>query len=271
MDVFSLSEACEIFKNAVRQKNVAQATTKLTELKMAFLSSESNMSSGHDNTAKSQRNAIQNLRTGFFECAVLFSVDCNDKESFQRYMSSLRPLYTMQSDQDAISSELKCIILGINLLNLLVENKLSEFHCELELLDDSHLNHPAILFCTQLDQHLMMGSYDQVLLAAAKPPTEYYIFFLKSLMKTVRINIGDGITAAYRNLSIPTATKLLMFQTDEETLAFIEENYPTWLVDLSTKLIIIQNKAVEVKSEEIPSLKLINQQLTYASEIERIV
>ena len=65
----------------------------------------------------------------FFEYAVVFSVDCGDSESFQRYLSSLRPFYTMRYP-DLPDSELICTILGLNLLHLLVENKLASFHSE---------------------------------------------------------------------------------------------------------------------------------------------
>ena len=65
----------------------------------------------------------------FFEYAVIFSVDRGDSESFQRYLSSLRPFYTMRYP-DLPDSELICTILGLNLLHLLVENKLASFHSE---------------------------------------------------------------------------------------------------------------------------------------------
>jgi hypothetical protein len=33
---------------------------------------------------------------------------------------------------------------------------------QLELLSETMRNQPAITFCTQLDKHLVVGSYDQV-------------------------------------------------------------------------------------------------------------
>lgn len=59
-------------------------------------------------------------------------------------------------------SENKYAILGLNMLFLLVENRLADFHCELELLNKEQQQHAAIQFCSRLQQHLMMGSYDQV-------------------------------------------------------------------------------------------------------------
>lgn len=138
----------------------------------------------------------------------------------------------------------------------------------MELLSESIRKHPNIDFCTQLDQHLMVGSYDQVLSAAENPPVAYYSFFLRSLLKTVRVNVGDCAAAAYRTLEIPAATRMLMFHSDLETLQFLTETYPAWTVE-GTMIHLQGTKATS--QSEIPSVKLIQQQLTYANELERIV
>lgn len=109
----------------------------------------------------------------------------------------------------------------------------------------------------------------QVLSAAEKPPVEYYSFFLQSLMKTVRINIADCAAASYKTLSVKAATEILMFSSLQETLVFIAEKCPEWVVEGDT--ISLKNEKGMSKSDDIPSLKLIAQQLTYASELERIV
>jgi hypothetical protein len=50
--------------------------------------------------------------------------------------------------------------------------------------------------------------------AAALPPVEYYNFFLKSLLETVRINIGECAAASYSTLTVTAATQVLMFNTE---------------------------------------------------------
>lgn len=166
-------------------------------------------------------------------------------------------------------SETKSTILGLNLLFLLVENRLSDFHCELELLTEAQLLHPAIAFCTQLDQHLCVGSYDQVLSAASHPPVQQYHFFLKSFLETVRMNIAECSAAAYTSLSVSSATKILMFANDNETLKFVQDNYPDWSISGST--IHLRSAPKVAKSDGIPTLKIISQNLSYATELERIV
>ena len=51
--------------------------------------------------------------------------------------------------------------------------------------------------------------------AAAHPPVEYYTFFLKSLLETVRLNIGECAAASYSTLTIAAATKVLMFNSEK--------------------------------------------------------
>ena len=81
----------------------------------------------------------------------------------------------------------------------------------MELIPEELRSNPAITFSRQLDQHLVAGSYDLVMLAAANPPTAYYSYFLASLLETVRLNIGDCVGAAYETLTVEAATKILMF------------------------------------------------------------
>jgi hypothetical protein len=55
----------------------------------------------------------------------------------------------------------------------------------------------------------------QVMAAAALPPVDYYTFFLKSLLETVRINIGECAAASYSVLTVEAATKVLMFTNEK--------------------------------------------------------
>lgn len=50
---------------------------------------------------------------------------------------------------------------GLNLLFLLVENRLAEFHSELELMGDAERASECVMFPVRLEQFLMVGSYNQ--------------------------------------------------------------------------------------------------------------
>lgn len=64
------------------------------------------------------------------EYAVLMSVGMKDKASFQRNISSLRPYYTLCGYDLQSKDSVTSVVLGLNLLYLLVENRLADFHCE---------------------------------------------------------------------------------------------------------------------------------------------
>ncbi len=104
--------------------------------------------------------------------------------------------------------------------------------------------------------------------ATVSPPVQYYSFFLTSILETVRLNIGECVEASYKTLTIDSARQILMFNTIDEVRPFISEKFPDWNINGD----IIDLRAQKLtKSEEIPSQKLISQNLSYASELERIV
>jgi 26S proteasome regulatory subunit N12 len=77
-------------------------------------------------------------------------------------------------------------ILGLNLLRLLVQNRIAEFHTELELLPPSALENPCIKYAVELEQSFMEGAYNRVLSARQAVPHETYVYFMDLLAKTVR-------------------------------------------------------------------------------------
>jgi 26S proteasome regulatory subunit N12 len=252
-------------KAALQSNDLGKANSELNKLKGVMLDMDSlPPMSVETPTAAAERLAAREV----LEWAVFLSIKNEDSSSFARSVASLRPYYEKGMGQAMPTSENENTVLGLNLMYLLVENKLAEFHSELELLNDEQLKCAPIAFCTQLDQHLNLGSYDQVLSAAKNPPVDYYQFFLRSLLDTVRINIGDCAAASYSKLTVDAATSVLMFSSKEETLAFIKEEYPDW--QIGDKEIDLRATKV-VKSEEIDSKSLISQTLGYATELERIV
>ena len=69
---------------------------------------------------------------------------------------------------------------------------MAEFHTELERLpgneiqNDVYIKHPV-----SLEQYIMKGSYNIVLLAKGNGPAESYNFFIDILMDTVRNEIAS--------------------------------------------------------------------------------
>jgi 26S proteasome regulatory subunit N12 len=80
-------------------------------------------------------------------------------------------------------------IRGLNLIRLLIQNRIADFHTTLESLplpaDEIALN-PYISHPVNLERWLMEGSYSKVWNAREEAPAEEHKFFVDSLIVTIR-------------------------------------------------------------------------------------
>lgn len=88
-------------------------------------------------------------------------------------------------------------MVGLNLLRLLVQNRIAEFHTELELLPiestgltsggaPSLQSDPCVRTAIEVEQCLMEGAYTRVLAARQSVPHAAFAYFMDLLMTTVR-------------------------------------------------------------------------------------
>ncbi len=125
-----------------------------------------------------------------YEIGAQYSVATKDVPSFERYMSILKTNYTDQADILPESSRMY-ELLGLNLLCLLSQNRLGDFHTELELLpDDQLLENPYVRNPVQLEQFIMEGKYNKVIDLKHSVPADSYKFFIDVLLTTIRDEIG---------------------------------------------------------------------------------
>lgn len=217
------------------------------------------------------------IATSALEMGVLISVVDQDLDAFARNLSQLKPYYTPSPVSTAEPTETpttpphsqKCHILGLNLMYLLVENNLSEFHAELELLTPLEASTPYLNFPITLERQLMVGSYDEVLSAGLRVPDPSYSFFVDNLLQTVRDSIADCLEVGYRTMSVKDAVAMMRFGGADELMAYVEEYRDDWIVEGDE--ICFQVVEVGTRPTDIPSMKLIAQSLSYATELERIV
>ncbi|PSS11211.1 26S proteasome non-ATPase regulatory subunit 8 A like [Actinidia chinensis var. chinensis] len=208
------------------------------------------------------------LARDIYEYAVVFSVKIEDQDTFERDFIQLKPYYTDARGRLPPSPQ-EYPILGLNLLRLLVQNRIAEFHTELELLSASSLENPCIKHAVELEQSFMEGTYNRVLSARQTVPHETYVYFMDLLAKTVRDEISGCSEKAYDSLSINNARQLFLFSADQELFEYVKEEHPEW--EIKNGLVIFQRAKESAPCKEIPSLQLINQTLSYARELERIV
>jgi len=78
------------------------------------------------------------------------------------------------------------MLVGLNLMRLLSQNRIAEFHTELELLPPALLENPFIRHPISIEQWLMEGSYNKVFKGRAQTPAPEYALFMDTLIDTMR-------------------------------------------------------------------------------------
>jgi len=206
------------------------------------------------------------LAASALEHGAVVAVMMKDMELFERNMSLLVPIYA--SCPNLPLSQLKRKVQGLHLMFLLVENRLSDFHCMLEGCTPEDLADMQVGFAVKLERELMVGSYDQFLSSNSALPDPTYEFFMSSLLSTIRDNVADAMEVSYSTLKTSDAQKMLLFRNAGDFNDFAGETREDWLHQ--GEQICFSASEVRDKSD-IPSMKLIGQTLGYATELERIV
>ncbi|KAA8528212.1 hypothetical protein F0562_035537 [Nyssa sinensis] len=260
-----VSQLFERFKAAFVRNDFDTCTKLLSQLKV-LLTGFKSLPPLFEKTP----NAVHELTIArdIYEHAVVLSVKIEDQDAFERDFFQLKPYYTDSGDRLPKSTQ-EYPILGLNLLRLLVQNRIAEFHTELELLSATALENPCLKHAVELEQSFMEGAYNRVLSARQTAPHETYVYFMDLLAKTVRDEIAGCSEKAYDSLSVNDARQMLLFSSDQEVVEFIKEEHPEW--EIKNGLVIFQRAKESAPCKEIPSLQLINQTLSYARELERII
>ncbi|CAA3008685.1 26S proteasome non-ATPase regulatory subunit 8 homolog A-like [Olea europaea var. sylvestris] len=263
--ITEVSQAFERFKAAFVRNDFDKCSELLSQLKV-LLTKFKSLPPLFEETP----NAIHELTLArdIYEHAVVLSVKIEDLDAFERDFFQLKPYYTDACGRLPQSPQ-EYLILGLNLLRLLVQNRIAEFHTELELLSAIALENPCIKHAVELEQSFMEGAYNRVLSARKTLPHETYDYFMDLLAKTVRDEIAGCNEKAYDSLSVNDAQQILLFSSDQELVEYIKVEHPEW--EIKNGFVYFKQARESEPCKEIPSLQLINQTLSYARELERIV
>ncbi|XP_076242485.1 regulatory particle non-ATPase 12 [Calliopsis andreniformis] len=210
------------------------------------------------------------------EYGAQWSILVEDIPSFERYMAQLK-CYYFDYKAELMESAYKYHLLGLNLLLLLSQNRVAEFHTELELLPSDqiqsnvYIRHPL-----SLEQYLMEGSYNKIFLAKDNVPDASYNFFTDILLNTVRDEIGTCMESAYDKISIQDAARMLNLTSEEDMKAFAAKKNWTLAKDGYFYFSTASEKKTEATnrsqpSRPIPSADLATLAIDYARELEMIV
>eukprot|EP00882_Tetradesmus_deserticola_P005573 GHRQ01005867.1.p1 GENE.GHRQ01005867.1~~GHRQ01005867.1.p1 ORF type:complete len:264 (+),score=140.06 GHRQ01005867.1:234-1025(+) len=218
------------------------------------------------NTGFSSPTAQQELLLArdVYEHAVLLALKSQDEAALE---SSFTQLKTFYADTRSLlpAAPQEWMFAGLDLLRLLVANRIAEFHTELELLPAEGMAAPHVVSAVQLEQWLMEGAYNKVLAAGKSLPPECS-FAVEQLSATVREEIASCAEASYSSLKLADAQVLMMMTSKMELEQFAEQH--GWAIE-GDLVHFYRAAAADANAEQ--HLRLINQSLLYAKELERIV
>ncbi|CAH1101913.1 unnamed protein product [Psylliodes chrysocephalus] len=209
------------------------------------------------------------LARDVLEIGVQWSIAANDITAFERYMAQLKCYYFDYNNQ-LPESAFKYQLLGLNLLFLLSQNRVAEFHTELELLPSDHIqNDVYIRHPLSIEQYLMEGSYNKIFLAKGNVPAANYNFFMDILLDTIRVEIADCLSVAYEKISVKDIARMLYLPNEEAAKNFAKKAFQNkaWKLNNEFFHFIPEEKT----HEPIPSKELAQQAIEYAKELEMIV
>ncbi|KAJ2060978.1 regulatory particle non-ATPase [Coemansia sp. S146] len=210
---------------------------------------------------------FQLTKRSILEMGAEFSIKTGDIPAFERYIAQLETFY-YESKHGLAESNVMYPLIGLNLLRLLSENLIADFHTTLERIDLAQLqSNPYIVHPVKLEQALMEGSYKKVWQARAEVPTPEYLFFMDILMATIRNEVASCVEKSYLNLPFDDAKSVLFFTSMDELLRFAQER--RWAVSPSEKRITFPSTTENTRMFQGEAI--MKQTLTYARELERIV
>ena len=134
-------------------------------------------------------------------------------------------LVRLPDERDLLpQSDMENTLVGLNLLRLLVQNRIAEFHTELEVIPPAAQESVYVKQSIMLEQWLMEGAYNKVMNARTSAPgIDYAQHFLDALTDTVKEELAACSSRAYDSLSLADAKKIMRLDSDRELLDLSDE------------------------------------------------
>ncbi|KAL8583821.1 26S proteasome non-ATPase regulatory subunit 8 [Nucella lapillus] len=264
----SLKEIVVMYQSLKREwdkkpPNLDRCGEILTKLKVA-LTGVTFLPTDETNPSKQELLIARDI----LEIGAQWAIAKHDIPAFERYMAQLK-CYYMDYKDDLPESTFKYQLLGLNLLCLLSQNRLAEFHTELELLpvkelqSNIYIKHPV-----SMEQYLMEGSYNKVFLARGNVPADNYNFFIDILLNTIRDEIAGCIDKAYTKIALSEAARMLFFDSQKPMQEYAQKR--GWQLG-KDNCFHFKVESKHTADEVIPAKTLAQQTIEYARELEMIV
>jgi len=245
-----------------RAPNLDKCGDLLNRIKIVFTS----LKFLPESTGNSTRDELIIARD-VLEIGAFWSIGKRDIPSFERYMAQLK-CYYLDFKDELPESPYKCELLGLNLLCLLSQNRVAEFHTELELFahPDVHiLENVYIKYTVSLEQYLMEGRYNKIFMAKRVVPAEAFNFFIDILLDTIRDEISACVEKSYHRLHVDAAAKVLNISGQSLQTYSAKRG---WAQGKDGYFNFTSDQKLD---DRIPSLELAKDAIEYAKELEMIV
>ncbi|KAJ7868912.1 hypothetical protein B0H14DRAFT_3440940 [Mycena olivaceomarginata] len=191
------------------------------------------------------------------EMGSFWSIRTQEVSAFDRYFSQLQTFYN-----DFTTSTL---IRGLQLIRLLTQNLIADFHTALEGLQATALESPYITHVINLERWLMEGNYGPP--APKCRPLSIATLSTFSWVRFGQNEISSCQETAYYSLTVKAAAALMFFPSQSEFLVFAQERQ--WDLDLDLGKITFAKPGDD--ATYIPKEGIINASLSLARELEQIV
>ncbi|KAK2196979.1 bifunctional CSN8-PSMD8-EIF3K/26S proteasome non-ATPase regulatory subunit Rpn12 [Babesia duncani] len=161
------------------------------------------------------------------EIGALVSALDGNLEGFHFFYSQLHFLYFELVSfkvglhfQNLPTSELMATLVGMNLLHLLMDNRIGEFYMLLELLPMETKTDVFVAYVVSLEQSMAEGNYAKLLDIESTTPCPYYKALAPMLAETARMKMAAVLELAYGDVAIPAAMEMLKIESLEVSPLF---------------------------------------------------
>ncbi|VDL74451.1 unnamed protein product [Nippostrongylus brasiliensis] len=208
-------------------------------------------------TASLDEKALTTIYKDYYEISALVAVLRNDMSAFDDAIPRVLSFY----NQCPSAAENKFLMVGLNLMFLLASNRLSDFHMLLESIPQNiQSTNPYISTPVRLEQSLMEGAYNKVVLTEKTIPSQFYSVFIRIMMDAVRSDIALSIEKSFKLLGARDAAQMLLFSSDAER-KWKNEN----------GCFVFEAETGHVDKPTLDTARIAKQTIFYAKQLEMIV
>ena len=201
------------------------------------------------------------------ELGAQVALSTRNLDMFDRTIIQLKQYYLIEDVAKA--SKDRQHLTGLYLMYLLIENRLGDFHVELELLSFADLESEFIRYPMTIEQLMMEGSYGEIIQKRKEMPKKTYGALMDKLDETVRNEIAASLECVHDAIPLKDALNKLNVNNADNLRQYAKTTERKWTVNEKTGT--LHFAPTEVKAQTIDAAVSARDMLEFTSNIETIV